>query len=96
MNRFAAATIAAIITLLSLSDALSLDVKQTIEDWASASPAEKAQLAEMYGRVAGRLNVNVSAGEMAACINEVAAASSLKSQIIDEVAKACMLMIVSR
>jgi hypothetical protein len=48
MNRFAAATIATSITLFSIGGAFSLDVNQTIGDWAAASPTEKTQLAEMY------------------------------------------------
>jgi hypothetical protein len=78
------------------SSANAIEPSQSLQDWKQASYGERVALADLFSRVAKRLNANISRDEIASCIDQVAASSSLASQQINDVAKACMLMITTR
>jgi hypothetical protein len=80
----------------SIAPAHALGLTATLTEWAFASPSERSNLAALYGRVMRDLNVAVSANEIEACIDQVASGSALRAQKVDDVAKACALMIVQQ
>ena len=88
--RTAIRSVLAIASLAYCASALALSGSDTLRDWSNSSRSEQMDLVEAMILKTRRA---VSAGDLHACIDEVASDSSLGAQQLSSVAAGCIVLL---